>query len=220
MNTTNHTQRNQVGSSMIEVLVTLIILLVGLLGLAGLQMHGQRSQMESYQRVQALILLQDMVGRINANRLVGSCYAFTTTDSATTADTPYVGTTAGGNHLTMPPACAAGTADQNNRAIADLTAWDNALLGTAEIVSGVTNVGAMIGARGCVTYSAALAVISPTTASAVPGTGIYTASVAWQGLGATSAPPADLGCGFGLYGAETQRRVISINIRIANLGAT
>ena len=40
---------------MIEVMVTLLIILVGLLGIGGLQMQAQISELESYQRAQALI---------------------------------------------------------------------------------------------------------------------------------------------------------------------
>ena len=56
----------------------MIILLVGLLGLAALMTNSQKAEAESYQRAQALLLLQDMVGRINANRAVAGCYAVTT----------------------------------------------------------------------------------------------------------------------------------------------
>ncbi|MDP2155736.1 MAG: type IV pilus modification protein PilV, partial [Sulfuricella sp.] len=60
--------RRERGFGMIEVLVSLFILLTGLLGLAGLLARSQQAEMESYQRAQALVLLQDMVARINANR--------------------------------------------------------------------------------------------------------------------------------------------------------
>ena len=54
---------------MIEVLITFVVLLVGLLGLIGLQARTQQAELESYQRGQALVLLQDMVDRMNANRI-------------------------------------------------------------------------------------------------------------------------------------------------------
>ena len=59
MNTyaTPHSQR---GTSLVEVLVTMVILAIGLLALAGLQARLHVLQIESYQRAQALILLQDM----------------------------------------------------------------------------------------------------------------------------------------------------------------
>ena len=56
------------GFTLIEILVALVILLVGLLGLVGLQAKGQQAEMESYQRTQALVLLQDLADRMNANR--------------------------------------------------------------------------------------------------------------------------------------------------------
>ena len=102
MHASPNISRGQSGFSMIEVLVTLIILLVGLLGLAGLMVQSQRSEVESYQRVQALILLKDMVGRINANRKVASCYAFTPTVLTNPAATgTFLGTGS-----TVAPACA------------------------------------------------------------------------------------------------------------------
>ncbi|MGE5027346.1 MAG: prepilin-type N-terminal cleavage/methylation domain-containing protein, partial [Betaproteobacteria bacterium] len=54
-----HPSYRNAGFSMIEILVTLVILLIGLLGLAGLITRSQQAEMESYQRAQALILLQD-----------------------------------------------------------------------------------------------------------------------------------------------------------------
>lgn len=62
------------GFSLIEVLVTILILMVGLLGLAGLQGRAVTSQMEAYQRSQALILMKDMADRINANRKNAASY--------------------------------------------------------------------------------------------------------------------------------------------------
>lgn len=188
-------QRNT-GFGMIEILVTLVILLAGLLGLAGLLTLGQQAEMESYQRAQALVLLEDMADRINANRKVALCYGNTTPDPATGAS--YLGSTA-----TSVPACTLGAAEQNATAIADLTAWDSALKGAAEKLGG-SNVGVMIGARGCISQTA---------------TDTYLVSVAWQGLSATFAPVSGLGCAKDNYGLETQRRVVSTTLRIANLTA-
>ncbi len=163
----NFSQKHS-GFSMIEVLVTLVILLLGLLGLAGLMLQAQRSEMESYQRVQALVLLQDMAGRINANRKVASCYGTSGLSPA------YLG--AGG---ASAPTCAAGTADQNARATQDMTDWSSLLAGAAE--SGST--GAMAGGRGCITFSGGIAMVSvawqglaataPPPASLTCGQGLY-----------------------------------------------
>ena len=182
----------QQGSSMIEVLVTLVILMVGLLGLVGLMIQSQRSQMESYQRVQALVVLQDMVNRINTNRKAAACYAVTTAANGT----PYLGTTS-----TITPACTVGTAEQKAQAIRDMTEWNSLLLGSAEKV-GASDVGAMLGARGCVNLVSA---------------GIYQVSVVWQGNGKTLAPNASVTCGKDLFGDEAQRRSVTVPIQIVNL---
>ncbi len=174
----------EAGTSMIEVLVTLVILLVGLLGLAGLQVQSQRSEMESYQRVQALVLLQDMGGRITANRYSAASYVAS------------VGT---GDAQPAASACAT----QATMPDRDLCEWSNALKGASEQQAGVGATGAMVGARGCVTYDAA--------ASSVM------VSVAWQGLGDTAAPPASLTCGQNQYGSEAMRRVVSMPIRFGCL---
>ena len=184
----------QAGFSMIEVMVSLVILLLGLLGLVGLIVTSQRAETESYQRSQALLLLQDMVGRINTNRRVTTCYAITTD---TVNGVPYLG-----QGSTVMPSCGFGTIQANTLAASDLTAWNSLLTGTAETLSG-SNLGAMVGARGCVSFD--------TT------TGIYLVSVAWQGIATTAAPAAGFTCGKGLYGDESLRRIVSMNVQIANL---
>lgn len=186
----------QAGFGLIEVLVTLVILTLGLLGLAGTMMQGHRSELESYQRVQALVLLQDMVSRINANRHVASCYAITTD---TTAGTPYLGVEASAE----PDCDTVGTATQRALALRDLQEWNDLLTGAAE-VSGTENVGAMVGARGCVSFNAT--------------TGTYLVSVAWQGIGQTAAAPATWNCAKGEYGDDEKlRRVASLTLKIADL---
>ena len=119
--------RAQRGVTLIEVLVTLLIVAFGLFGLVGLQARLQSSEMESYQRSQALILLNDMASRIAINRRVASSYV--TTDALGT----------GGNCPT----------DTGTRLQVDLKEWCNALKGAAE-TSGGNNIGAMICGRGCV----------------------------------------------------------------------
>lgn len=104
-------------------MVTLVILMTGLLGLAGLQGKALTSQMESYQRSQALILLKDMEDRMNANRDFHASYVTSTPLGVGTAN------------------CTG-----SDRASMDLCEWSNALKGSAE----GTSTGVMIGARGCV----------------------------------------------------------------------
>jgi len=195
----SHSKRSHSqGFSMIEVLVTLVIIMLGLLGLLGVQVRSHQAEFESYQRSQALILMSDMVQRINANRKAARCYEITT-DAA--AGSPYVG-----SGYTGTPSCTAyGVAATQARAAADLSAWDALLKGAAETESGAS-VGAMIGARGCVSFNAV--------------NNEFRVSVVWQGLAPTVDPTtvdAALTCGKDLYGNETQRRIVSQVLRIANL---
>lgn len=185
--------RRQRGVSLIEVLVTLFVLLVGLLGVAALSLASQRASMESLQRNQALMLLSDMVSRINANRTVADCYAI----SAASAATPAFGV--GSSTL---PICAAGTIEAYTQANSDLAEWDALLKGATVANADDQNVGAMIGARGCVSRLAA---------------GRYLVSVVWQGLNATAAPSTGLNCGRNLYGQETLRRAVSVPVQFADL---
>ena len=120
---------SQRGTSMIEVLVTMIILVIGLLGLAGLQARLQSSEMEAYQRAQALVLLNDMASRIATNRSNAADYV-----------------TGAGNPLGVGTACSASTATRQESDAGD---WCRALQGAGETLSN-NNVGAMVGGRGCV----------------------------------------------------------------------
>lgn len=185
--------KNQTGMMLIEALVSLVIAAIALLGTVTLMAKSTRSEMESYQRVQALTLVQDMASRINANRQVASCYSNGATGLSTTT--------------TPLPVCATGSATQITAANADLAAWKNALLGSSE-VSGTSRVGAMIGAVGCVEQ------VTPFD----PNNPVYRVSVAWQGLMPTAIPALD--CGKASLGDNNLRRVISVNIQIGNLTTT
>lgn len=176
-------QRNQCGFTMLEVLITIVILVFGLLGVAGLQARMQIAEVEAYQRTQAMVLLQDMVDRINANRKNAMSYV--------TASPLGTGSAA--------QSCAALTG-----ANFDLCTWNNALLGSAEISSGSQKIGAMIGARGCVTN----------TAASMPRE--FVVAVVWQGIAPTVAPAATA-CGQGSYGNDAMRRALVANVMIACL---
>lgn len=183
-----HSQR---GATLIEVLVALIILMVGLLGLIGVMIQSQRAQLESYQRAQAMLLVQDMAARINSNRRAADCYGSGDTfgTDKDTGSIAVAGCAVGG-----PAEIAA----REGRATIDLQEWNDLLLGTAE-TDATGNVGAMLGARGCITKDAA--------------TGVFQISVAWQGSQAAGAPPAGITCGTGSYGADdAQRRAVSITV--------
>ncbi len=186
-------QRSQRGVTLLEVLVTILIVTFGLLGLAGLQARIQTAELESYQRVQALVLLQDMVDRLTANRKAAVQYVTTST---------LVGSgLAVGTGSTVD--CSAPTTSH----MKDLCNWNSALLGSAE-AEGSTKLGAMIGARGCIS--------NPVTTMPYE----FVVSVAWQGLTPTATPTAST-CGQGQYGTnDAHRRVVSQRVIFACLQST
>lgn len=120
------TPRPQAGVGLIEMMVTLVIMAFGLLGLVGLQSRLQASEMEAYQRSQALILMSDMAQRIAINRRAAPAYV----TAAAIGD----------------GACPAAT---GSRQQIDAAEWCEALQGAAER-SGTSKVGTVIGGRGCV----------------------------------------------------------------------
>ncbi|CAN7197074.1 type IV pilus modification protein PilV [Variovorax sp. LjRoot290] len=186
----------QHGVALIEVLITLVILLFGLLGLAGVSSRANVAEMEAYQRIKALQLVQDMADRLNANRKVASCYS----NGATGVQLSATSTTV--------PACTAGNVQQQTQVAADLTAWKDLINGQAETQSGA-KLGAMIGAVGCVTLDDA-------------ANNIYLIAVSWQGLAKTAAPTLADGstafpCGNGAYGDEKLHRVVTTKVRIGAL---
>jgi type IV pilus assembly protein PilV len=194
----------QSGFSMIEILVSLLIIVVGLLGLVGMQLRMQQAELESYQRAQALILLNDMVDRIRAHHITAACFSFSAADG-----TGWLGTSA-----TASPACAVSNANDNLMAVTAMNDWNSELLGAAETKGGVS-VGAMVGARGCVYYDPAT-VLLDSTGAPLPGTGLFTVSVAWQGTVDTFAPTVN--CANGQYtGGDVRRRLVSTSLRLAEL---
>jgi type IV pilus assembly protein PilV len=172
----------QGGFSMIEVLVTIAILMIGLLGLAALQTNATVAEIEAYQRAQALVLVQDLADRIAANKTNADAYKHI--DVGLTVDT-------------NPCSSYTAIADQ------DICEWGNKLAGAAEVTGGGTKVGAMIGARGCITE---------------PTPNYYMITIAWQGLARVGSSPSGSTCGSGAYGTG-QRRVVTVVVRVGLLGA-
>ena len=121
--------RRQRGASMIEVLVTIVIIAFGLLGMAGLQSRLQVSEVESYQRAQALVLVGDIASRISTNRRNAASYSGLAITPTTNCATTFTGTT--------PEKV-------------DKREWCSALQGAGEVDSGGSKLGAVIGGRGCV----------------------------------------------------------------------
>lgn len=180
----------QGGATMIEVLVSIVITVFGLLALAGLQTRMNAAVLESFQRSQALSLLQDITERMQANQAQDVSYV--------------VGSLGTGD--TQPADC---STVAGNRALVDLCEWSNSLKGASETSEdGTTNMGGMIGARGCVEQ---LQAANPAPSICQPAT--YRVTIAWQGLNATVAPAVV--CGKDLYGTDDSlRRAISSRVII------
>jgi type IV pilus assembly protein PilV len=189
--------RNQGGSGLIEVLVSLVVIGIGLLGILELYAAGQRSELEAYQRAQALVLAEDMANRINTNREATDCYTINNSDA-----TDFLGQ---GNTETYQ---CSGVGTQATRALADddLAAWDNLLKGTTETNGdGSVNFGGLVDARGCISSNAAGDII--------------TIAVAWTGSSKLS--DAAHTCAEDEYDAadEGRRRVVVRTVRMADLDA-
>lgn len=120
----------QRGFTLIEVLVSILIITVGLLGLAKLQTRMQLSDMESYQRAQALLLLNDISSRMTANPNNAGNYV-------TGSSSPV------GSGMNCPASSA-------TRQQADIADWCGSLQGAAEVGGGNVKAGAMLGGRGCI----------------------------------------------------------------------
>lgn len=187
--------RPQRGALMIEVLVTIAIVVIGLWGLMEVQARLQQSEMESYQRTQALLLLNDMSNRLSVNRGVADEYLTTDLTPA------YLG-----HDMTCPTS-------STSVAEADMAQWCDSLQGAAEVV-GTANVGGMVGARGCVDLIGTsddeymvtvvwqgLSPLSPPPAEVTCGAGLYDL-------------PADSPCA---DQADACRRYVTTIVHVGNL---
>lgn len=191
------------GFSLMEVLITIVIVVIGLLGWAGLQSKASVVQMESYQRAQALASMRDMEDRIMSARglldvATGSPPVVTTPgfQSFAASDGSDVFGTGDGYADCAPPTV-------TNQAESQLCLWGQALKGAAETSAG-SQVGAMIGARGCL-----INVIPPTDFALAD----FFIVVVWQGLTPTADPdagtPAAL-CASGVnFGTDLRRAVVT-----------
>lgn len=181
---------------MIEVMIALFILSVGLLGIAALQTQAFSAEAESYDRGQALILLDSIISRIKNNKTAAGCYGIT---SDTTNGKPF----AGFNNTTTFACAGFGTTATRAVADADLAAWDAALKGDNEKIDG-KSIGGASNSRGCITY-----------AQTPIGSIRLTVSVAWTGRGPGFAA-ADT-CAIEQYGTtNTARRVVSRTIELGS----
>ena len=164
------------GFTIIEVLITLLVFSVGLLGYAALQDRSQKAQLEVYQRVYALNLVDYMVDQIRANPAAQGCYGLGGVE---------VGTGYSGSY-----SCSTyGTAETQAQVIDAVNTWSDLLKGGGEEIGG-KSVGGLLNARGCIDYDN----VNQT----------YVVSVVWQGLVET-ATPTSTSCGSSSYGGSTSK---------------
>jgi type IV pilus assembly protein PilV len=188
------------GFAMIETMVTVVVVAFGLLGVAGLVSRSFVTEVESTQRTQAVMLLQDMITRIEANR--ASAPGYVTGDNGVTG---YVTETTGGVTTVSTEACnpAAPLADR------DRCEWGRLLAGTTEQIDN-RNAGVLVGAIGCIYEIDAF-------------NRIYAVAIAWQGMNAGAPPIVDNfapnNCGRDRYGNENVRRVMVMPVRLGILNA-
>lgn len=173
-------RRDERGGALIEALIAMLIVAFGVLGFVGMQARTAVSSLEGYQRMQALVLVNDIAQRIHMNRAAASSYA-----SATLID-PY----------TYTDPCP--TAPGRDR---DMCEWAALLRGAAEKEGG-NSVGAIAGARACITDL---------------GANSYLVAVVWQGVQASGGTPLLCGQASGAFPQETLRRGVSTVVRIGTL---
>ncbi|MGE5115285.1 MAG: type IV pilus modification PilV family protein [Betaproteobacteria bacterium] len=212
-----HARRGGVrGFSLIEVLITMVLILLGLLGVLATQARAAKVEFESYQRGQALSLVRDMESRLAASRAIVQA-GFMSAAVSSTDGSIYVGNGSGavsfadGTGNCVVPAAG----DALAAAKYEMCQWAQALQGAAA-TDGGANVGAMLGARGC------LIRIDPPQANAIAD---FYVVVVWQGVSAGTEPPVDAPAGRNLCASDTDfgtglRRGVSMRVMVPDLAKT
>ena len=107
------TKKRQLGSSLLEVVITIFIISIGLLGLGALQINAMKFQKSSSQRSEATQSTYDLSERIRANGQGGgaSDYVYETAYETTVLHPP------------EPPECSVTKCTPNEIARIDLAQW-------------------------------------------------------------------------------------------------
>lgn len=177
--------RQQQGSTLIEVLVTFLIIAIGLLGLGALQISTMNNQFESYQRAQVTALVDDMAARIRINPTAAKAGTYT---AQTGAYWGLQSTTPDCTLLTGAPR--------------DLCEWNETIAGVAVVDENDINLGAPLGARGCMETR-------PVSGS---GEVVIRVAIAWQGVAEATKPSID--CGKDAFGDEKYRRAVYRDVAV------
>jgi type IV pilus assembly protein PilV len=185
--------RQIAGFAMVEAMVTVVVVAFGLLGIAGLVSRSFVTEVEGTQRTEAILLLQDMASRIEANRNDIASYV------------------TGGTGITGPS-----TACSTNLAAQDLCEWGQLLAGANEQVD-ARNAGVLVGAIGCIyeidSFRRVYAI-----AIAWQGMSAGPAPLVDPNVSLDLQPTA---CGQNRYGAtnENRRRVLTLPVQLGTLGS-
>ena len=196
------------GFTLIEVLVTIVIMLLGILGVIGMQARSALMEFESYQRGEAHSLVREMQARLTDSRANVSGYldaAVSSTDGSV-----YVGSGAGAKDFSTT--CVAATGVPLTEAEFQMCQWARMLQGATSL-EGTSQVGAMIGARGC------LIRVEPPEGNALAD--IYV-TVVWQGKAQGAEPLPDspagnLHCAKDVDFGTGLRRGVTVRVLVPNL---
>jgi type IV pilus assembly protein PilV len=193
-------------------------------------------EMESYQRAQALSLLEDMENRIRGMRgltagLPAAGTTITVGPGGTSGYNPVGSCSGTGSTLLScinsycdakpaqpgPPPVAAIPA--RTGADLEICQWSVALAGASEGATGSSEtLGAMTGARGCISSVTPVVPV----AGQEPAVAEYYVTVVWQGLVATANPPSNSygsTCASSIDFGEGLRRYATTRILVPNLCA-
>ena len=118
----------QVGFALLEALIAVVVSVVGILGLIGLQARSFQAEAESYQRAQALVILDDIAARLASNGPNAADYVATDLGTGAVED----------------------CSESASLAARDLCEIGNTLRGAGETQGGVA-AGAITQARACIT---------------------------------------------------------------------
>lgn len=180
--------RSSGGSALLEVLITIVILAFGLLGVAGLQAMIYVMEFESYQRAQAVVILNDIADRVTSNRDAETAYV---------AASPLGGSGALANCSSLTDSAR------------DACELGNLLKGSGER-QGAAGVGAMNAAQACITKFTVTATKAFNRCQTV-----VQIDVVWRGRSPTIVPAAPCGTTGGTpsYSAtDAYRRAISTRV--------
>ncbi len=185
--------KSQLGSGLIEVLVSMLIVSIGSLSLINMQVAGKKVSYDAIQRSIATALAHDIIERMRNNPNVLSSYVASNMGNGSRGSSPSA-------------TCFNANCTEAELATRDLWEWEQQLDGASEeqtIAGSQVKVGGLVSPRACITHNA----------------GVVTVAIAWKGFQSTSNPTSNTcGEGLSLYGSsDAQRQVIFITTYIEDV---